>query len=735
MRGDGGETVAEGWVAPRGRAARGHLPRHVAGLFRFQPGRPALAAGLRTALALGVPLIVSALLGMPALAWAGMAGLFVALVDKGGPYRTRARAMGAMTVLGAMVGLVVALPSPFWVDVALTFFWVTACGFARSYGDTPGIVGMLLANLFVVSLALPSRGPEAALMQAAFFVAGGLWSMFLALVLWPLRPYRPARLAVAACYEELADGADAVAGWPMEGPSRVGTWDAVQRAARIRRAMETARAMLGATRQGRQEESGRGEHLLVLMEDADALSLLLTAMSEALDEAPREGACRAARIEAQHALGALAVDLRGVVGALTRGTVPVPASWDAERVMRVLQPDGGAPAPPEQARSQYAHVAGLLRRLREYSAVALDVAARLESGKPLPERDTKPFGLEPGRGRSWWKVLREHLTPESVVFRHALRLGLTAMVATALAEGLGLNHWYWVTITVIVVLQPYAGLTTEKGLQRVAGTFVGSVLAMGLVHVLPEHWMMLAVIVVLVCVSVSVRPLNFTVYQVLLAPALVLLAEMQTGDWRLAGVRILNTLMGGVLALLGIRLLWPSPEHARFAEEVARVLNADRDYLREVARTPVPSEAALREARRKVGLALLSAEASFQRLLSEWKGPAKELEPGMALITYARRFTAAVTALAASRSWHPGADLGPVVRYASDALEELSAALVAHRVPSALKREAPGFEGPDALARTQVARLVRQLGVLHHAVERMPPALRASEDGAAPVPA
>ncbi|WP_223642746.1 FUSC family protein [Corallococcus sp. EGB] len=732
MREDGGDTAAEGWVAPRGRAARGHLPRHVAGLFRFQPGRPAVAAGLRTALALGVPLMVSALLGNPAASWAGMAGLFVALVDKGGPYRTRARSMGTMTVLGAGVGLLIVLPSPFWVDVALTLFWVTACGFARSFGDTPGIVGMLLANLFVVSLALPQRGPAAALVQAAWFVAGGLWSMFLALVLWPLRPYRPARLAISACYDELADLADAVAGWPMEGPSRVGTWESVQRAARMRQSLEAARAMLGATRQGRQEESGRGEHLLVLLEDADALSLLLTAMSEALDEAPRQGACRAARIEAQHALGALAVELRGVVGALARGSVPAPTSWDAERVTRVLQVDGGLPEP---ARSQYSHVAGLLGRLREYSAVALDVAARLESGKPLPERDLEVLGQGARRKRSAWAVLRDHLTPESVVFRHALRLGITASVATALAEGLGLNHWYWVTISVIVVLQPYAGLTTEKGLQRVAGTFLGSVMAMGLAHVLPERWMMFAAIVLLVCVSVSVRPLNFTVYQVLLAPALVLLAEIQTGDWRLAGVRILNTLLGGGLALLGIRLLWPSPEHARFGEEVACVLKADQAYLRDVARTPVSSEVALREARRKVGVALLSAEASFQRLLSEWKGPAKELEPGMALITYARRFSAAVTALAASRAWHPGADLGPVVRYVSDALEELSAALVSRRVPSALKREAPDFGDADALARTQVERLVRQLRVLHHAVERMPPALRSSEDGAMPAPA
>ncbi|WP_244237610.1 FUSC family protein, partial [Corallococcus llansteffanensis] len=681
-----------------------------------------VAAGLRTGLALGVPLAVSALLQLPQASWAGMAGLFVALVDKGGPYRTRARAMGAMTVLGAVVGLIIALPSPFWVDVALTLCWVTACGFARSFGDTPGIVGMLLANLFVVSVALPSHGPGAALMQAAYFVAGGLWSMFLGLVLWPLRPYRPARLAIATCYEALANVAEAVAEWPLEGSSRVGTWESVQRAARMRQSLETARATLGATRQGRQEESGRGEHLLVLLEDADALSLLLTAMTEALDEAPREGPCRAARVEAQRALRSLVVDLGGVVGALVRGSVPGPSAWDAEGVTRVLAADGGGPEP---ARSQYAHIAGLLGRLREYSAVALDVASRLERGTPLPERDTKPFSPGPGQERAWWAVLGDHLTPQSVVFRHALRLGLTATVATAVAEGLGLNHGYWVTITVIVVLQPYAGLTVEKGLQRVAGTLMGGVLAMGLVHVLPAKWMMLAAIVVLICVSVSVRPLNFTVFQVLLAPALVLLAELQSGDWRLAGVRILNTLLGGALALVGIRLLWPSPEHARFPEEVASVLRADRDYLGAVARTPVPTESDLREARRKVGVALLSAEASFQRLLSEWKGPAKELEPGMALITFARRFSAAVTALAASRAWHSTSDLGPVVRYASDALEELSQALVARRVPGGLQRELPPVEGTDALARTQVSRLVRQLGVLHHAVERMPPALRA----------
>ncbi|WNZ63603.1 hypothetical protein QEG98_07755 [Myxococcus sp. MxC21-1] len=47
---------------------------------------------------------VAALLHLPAATWVGMAALFVALVDRGGPYRDRALAMGAMTLLGSVVG-------------------------------------------------------------------------------------------------------------------------------------------------------------------------------------------------------------------------------------------------------------------------------------------------------------------------------------------------------------------------------------------------------------------------------------------------------------------------------------------------------------------------------------------------------------------------------------------------------------------------------------------------------
>ncbi|QSQ19805.1 FUSC family protein [Pyxidicoccus parkwayensis] len=688
--------------------------------------RPALGSGLRAALAVGVPTAAAAAWHLPAATWVGLAGLFVALADRGGPYRDRARAMGAMTLLGAVAGLISAAHLPGWAAVVFTLVCVTACGFARSYGDTPGFIGVVLANYAVVSLFLPAHDLHEALTRSALFMVGGAWAMLLALLLWPLRLYRPARFAVAACYDVLADRADEVGRWPLEGPAPTElAVPAVPWEPRIRQSLETAGSVLAVTRRGRMGESGRGEHLLVLLEGADALVPVLIALTETLEFAPREPRYLALRAEVQRALAELATDLRSVSLALeTGGEVRPRKAGGPERVRQALAVLEAAGPLSEPARAAYAHAHALLRRLYEYSLALLDVAAALEAGKPMPAE--LPMAPRPAEAtsRSLLEPLRENLNPRSVIFRHALRLGVSAAVATALVTGLGLNHGYWVIITVNVVLQPYTGLTLQRSLQRVAGTILGAALAAGLVVLVKDPIIILVAIMVLFAVAMSIQPISLPAFQVLLTPALVLLAELQSGDWELAGVRIVNTLMGGVLALVGARLLWPSPEHLRFPEQVANALRADRDYLRVVVAGRSDEEPAVREARRRMGIALLNAEASFQRMLIEWRGPARQLEPLMALLTYARRLTSAVTALSTSLRGPNAPDLEPVARYTAAVLEDLASAVEQRRAPSPLPAQSPPLEG-DALTRTHGERLVRQLSVLHHAAERLPSSLLA----------
>jgi uncharacterized membrane protein YccC len=209
----------------------------------------------------------------------------------------------------------------------------------------------------------------------------------------------------------------------------------------------------------------------------------------------------------------------------------------------------------------------------------------------------------------------------------------------------------------------------------------------------------------------------------------VLLAESSAGDWHLAGTRVMHTLLGGTLALVGSRLLWPSPERSRLPGYLAAALRANRDYLRSVvAHFADRSEAAgetIRAARRRIGLATVNAEESFQRLLAELEGPAAELSPVMTFLTYTRRLTASTAALALARHSTPAeeASLTPFARRATEVLTDLADAVEQDRRPEPLPILVGGTggrarEAGAPLLMARLDRLARQIRLLHDAVER-----------------
>jgi uncharacterized membrane protein YccC len=251
-------------------------------------------------------------------------------------------------------------------------------------------------------------------------------------------------------------------------------------------------------------------------------------------------------------------------------------------------------------------------------------------------------------------------------------------------------------------------------------------LTAGLAALFHDQWAIFALVFVFALLSVALLPLNYAAFSVFLTPTFVLLAEASTGDWHLAGVRILNTVLGGGLALAGSQLLWPSPESERLPAHLAQTITALRKYLALVIQRfddrSDGASRALREARRQVGLAVLNAEESFQRLLGEHRGPAETLAPAMTLLTYTRRFTASIAALALSRysvdATQAGA-LAPFAEAVDAALADVATGLAAGRAPAALSEfpEVPwGTESP--LLRGRLTRLGRQLKTLHDAAER-----------------
>ncbi|HEU0052394.1 MAG TPA: FUSC family protein, partial [Longimicrobium sp.] len=507
-------------------------------------------------------------------------------------------------------------------------------------------------------------------------------------------------------------------------------------------------------RRGRSGASGTGERLLVLREVADQCFGQLVALSDVVETIPRGGHDPDADAALSGALRGAAETFNALAVAIEqeRGEPPAEARWSGEALRELLAERTASGDPTgEAARTQYLQAAAGLDRLAQYAALGVANAAALRHGGPAPgvegigevdDEATAPFAQ---------RVL-DSVRKDTVMRRYALRVALVAAAAVAAGALLGLERGYWITITAIVILQPYTGLTTQRATQRIAGTMLGGILTAGLGALFHDQPLAILALSFVFCgVCVALLPLNYAVFSIFLTPTFVLLAEASAGDWHLAGVRVANTLIGGVLALAGARLLWPAPEWKRLPAHAAAALRANREHLRRsIARIDDRSPAAgreVRELRRKLGLALMDAEESFQRLIGEHRGDPGELEPMMTLLTYSRRLGGSTGALALARheARPPAGALEPFSAASTALLDDLAASVEEGRAPAPLPRvlRADAPYAPEAplppILRARVERVARQLKTLHDAAERwhgaspLPssstPASRAEEEG------
>jgi uncharacterized membrane protein YccC len=687
--------------------------------------RPAYAAGLRAAIATVTPLVVDRLLGTGGGTWMSLAGFSVALADRGGPYRVRAATMSAVTLccaLGLMLGSLAS--NHIGIAIPLTFVVALAASLARVWGVAGASVGGTTLTSYAIAVAFPPASMNEVLARPAFAIAGGLWAMAIALVLWPLQPYKPARLAVAASYRALGDYAESVA-QHIEAEAAGVRSELPAGSATVRAALEEARAALAQARRGRPGTSGREQRLVVLGEAVDQLFGHVLAVAETVDSIPR-----AARL--LEADGAIASAIHGLIASVRMLAVAVQAERDAPSV--VIEWNGAplrealpttSDASNDATIEHYRDAAAILDRAAQYAGVAAQTVAALNDGHApaLPVREPVTEELE--ERVSPFATLRSVLAPDSVILRYALRVAVITTLAVLLTELLHIKRGYWITITVIVILQPYTGITTQRALQRVIGTVVGAMLtaALGALFHDPRAILVLAFVFAAACIALL--PVNYAAFSVFLTPTFVLLAEASAGDWHLAGTRAMNTLLGGVVALLGARLLWPSPEWSRLPGYMATSLRANRDYLRSVvelyADRSEQAGARIRASRRHVGLATVNAEESFQRLLGEFKGAPGDLSPVMTFLTYTRRLTASIAALSLTRHTTAGtspAALAPFLGTATTVLDDLAASITDARAPAPLPVVAAVDAETPLLVRARVDRLARQIRLLHDAVAR-----------------
>ncbi|HEY0778170.1 MAG TPA: FUSC family protein, partial [Gemmatirosa sp.] len=515
--------------------------RAVAARLRRDVTFTAMHAGLRAATGTAAPLALAYVTGNRGYILAAVGGWFTALADVGGVTRTRVRTMSAYVLLGGIAyasgaraaGIAVALRASdmAWLAVlfvaALVFCWAVGAALLRVLGDAGSTLGILVAATFVAALAGPAAHASAALAGGLMIAGGGLWTMFLALAVWPVRPYSAARHGVGDAYHALAHFATGIARSAVDGAASGDvvleryTTLARREHPRVRTAIEAGRSVLLATRRGRLGAAPRGDDLALLLDGADLVFGTLLALAEASEVAV------VARDSDVDALAAAVARAGVALDELAAAIVPGPRAGRRPPTLARLEAD----PVPRSGGALVERITGEIERAAEVAATlasggedTLLVAARGTVRAWWTGRARRSGVRRSGRavrGGAWRRALADVDAP---ALQHALRFGTAAALAHVLGAGLHIARGPWVTITTLIVLQPSAGMTLRRSAARVLGTVLGGAVAAVLAAALHDARLIAVVVFPLAAAAVALRVIHYGVYTFFLTPVFVLIA-------------------------------------------------------------------------------------------------------------------------------------------------------------------------------------------------------------------
>ncbi|MGD0903877.1 MAG: FUSC family protein, partial [Terracidiphilus sp.] len=156
---------------------------------------------------------------------------------------------------------------------------------------------------------------------------------------------------------------------------------------------------------------------------------------------------------------------------------------------------------------------------------------------------------------------------------HAAKTALAAGLCWALALRFGLHDGYWGSISAIIVLQSNMGATVSASRNRILGTLIGAVLgfSFSLFGALPWNFVLAVLTAVVVCGLLGLRTSSRLAGVTI---AIVMLVQKPGPRWELALDRVVEVVLGIVVALAVTTLVLPDRARLRLRDGLAREYEA-----------------------------------------------------------------------------------------------------------------------------------------------------------------
>ena len=568
-------------------------------LTRLHPAQWPWGQSLRAAIVVAAPLAVGLATGHETASLWVTLGAFNSVAGEGaGTYRSRFTqiAISGLGAAGFLAGYLTALPYPL-VIAAMTVLAFLA-GIVSSYGAAFSVGAMRIMLTASIAIGLPEVA--ASWQPALLFLLGIAFHALLLGLEAVIDRRRPERRMLADYVAGLAALAEARVRAPA-GADETPDLEAARR-----RVTDASKALYAVLLDGRRH--GRTGEWVWLAGTLDATDLIFSGILGETDPA--------ALREAGEWLHAASTAIR------RNAAVPPPA----------------------------ASASRLTRRL---GWLADAIAAQEGQPAPAPGPATEPPSGEK------LVTLADRLIVGRSVLIEAASLALCIALAFATRYVIDPNHWYWVPLTVAIVMKPDLGSIFVRAVQRAAGTAIGVVIGTAILILVPKGAGLIVVLAVLTAALPWSKLVSYAVQGAVLTPVILILLDLiaptpHNIDYGMP--RLVNTLIGGAIVLLFGYFLWPRTHGRQLAEKFEVAMAEIADYL-VAACAPLPDDKAERlaqgkrtlSARRACYGALSDLRSALARSMAEPPPAGREAAAWFPIVAGAERLCDRITAHAASR--------------------------------------------------------------------------------------
>lgn len=446
------------------------------------------------------------------------------------------------------------------------------------FGNRATSIGF--AALLIMILQMTKVIPfSEVLKESLLILAGGVWYMLIALLLFHLTPFRPSQRTVGDCIRETATYLLIKAEmFNIDSDLQQQYQKMLDQQVVVNEKQNEARELLFKNRALLKESTRIGRMLVLIFSSIVDLFEQIMASGYDYEEIRKDFADTDILKEVNLISKELAAELNQIGEAIQSNGL-YKKQKRVEKEMKFLEKridilsSGRNMMIPEKIFSNLLNLKNKIDNLSEY------FNEDFLRNKKL--RSRKDYGRFVSHQTISWKVFKNNLTFDSSIFRHSLRVMITCGVGFILSKlFLHGHHSYWILMTIIIILKPAFSLTKKKNGDRLLGTIGGGILGLLLLFFIHDKVILLCLLIFFMLGTYTFKTLNYIVMVIFLTPyVLILFHFLGLGALNVASERLMDTAIGSALAALGSYFLFPIWESSQLQKYMAHVLQANIHFL------------------------------------------------------------------------------------------------------------------------------------------------------------